>query len=145
MNYDPIDTNTRPAIYPAALSYTHTHREVVLSQKHRSTALTLAHAQTILYKFQGYPIGVPARQCVRSAPLGTPRTASRVRGSGRRRRAEARLLLAGVNTLEDGLGAIHCCRLGDLLRVMCDEGGRARSRATVPRTIIRAVPLGSVS
>jgi len=35
--------------------------------------------------------------------------------------------------------------LGDLLRVVCDEGGRARSRATVPSTIVRAVPLGSVS
>jgi len=41
---------------------------------------------------------------VRSAPLGTPHTASRVRGSGRRRRAGARLLLAGDTTFEDGLG-----------------------------------------
>jgi len=69
---------------------------------------------------------------VRSAPLGTPRTASRVRGSGRRRRAGARLLLAGDNTFEDGLGIIHYCRLGDLLRVVCDEGGRARSGQTRP-------------
>jgi len=36
-----------------------------------------------------------------------PRTASRVRGSGCRRRAGARLLLAGDNTFEDGLGIIH--------------------------------------
>ena len=41
---------------------------------------------------------------MRSAPLGTPHTASRVRGSGRRRRAGARLLLAGDTTFEDGLG-----------------------------------------
>jgi len=57
---------------------------------------------------------------VRSAPFGTPRTASRIRGSGCRRRARARLLLAGDNTFEDGLGIIHYCRLGDLLRVVCD-------------------------
>jgi len=56
-----------------------------------------------------------------------PRTASRVCGSGRRRRAGARLLLAGDNTLEDGLGSIHYCRLEDLLCVVCDEGGRAHS------------------
>jgi len=41
---------------------------------------------------------------VRSAPLGTPRTASHIRGSGCRRRAGARLLLAGDYTFEDGLG-----------------------------------------
>jgi len=35
---------------------------------------------------------------VRSAPLGTSRTASRVCGSSRRRRAGAHLLLAGDNT-----------------------------------------------
>ena len=52
---------------------------------------------------------------MRSAPLGTPRTASRIRGSGCRRRAGARLLLAGDNTFEDGLGIIHYCRLGDVL------------------------------
>ena len=51
---------------------------------------------------------------MRSAPLGTPRTASRIRGSGCRRRAGARLLLAGYNTFEDGLGIIHYCRLGDV-------------------------------
>jgi len=51
----------------------------------------------------------------------------------------------GDDTFEDGLGIIHYCRLGDLLRVVCDEGGRARSRATVPSTIVCAVPLGSVS
>jgi len=82
---------------------------------------------------------------VRSAPLGTPRTASRIRGPGCRRCAGARLLLAGYNTFEDGFGIIHYCRLGDLrsaVRVVCDEGGRARSRATVPSTIVRAVPLG---
>jgi len=90
-------------------------------------------------------MGEPARQCVRSTPLGTPRTASRVRGSGRRRRAGARLLLAGVTTFEDDLGIIHYCHLGDLLRVVCDEGCRARLRATVPSTIIRAMPLRSVS
>jgi len=82
---------------------------------------------------------------VRSAPLGTPHTASRIRGSGSRRRAGACLLLAGDNTFEDGLGIIHYCRLGDLLRVVCDEGGRARSRATAPSTIVRVVLLGSVS
>jgi len=36
-------------------------------------------------------------ECVRSAPLGRPRTASRVCGSGRRRLAETRLLLARDN------------------------------------------------
>ena len=82
---------------------------------------------------------------MRSAPLGTPRTASRIRGSGCRRRAGARLVLAGYNTVEDSPGIIHYCRFGDLLRVVCDEGGRARSRATVPSTIVSAVPLGSVS
>ena len=60
---------------------------------------------------------------MQSAPLGTSRTASRIRGSGCRRRARARLLLAGDTTFEDGLGIIHYCRLGDLLRVVCDEGG----------------------
>ena len=34
---------------------------------------------------------------------------------------------------------IHFCRLGDLLRVMCDEGGWARSRATLSY-LVRAVP-----
>jgi len=52
-----------------------------------------------------------------------------MRGSGCRRRGGARLLLAGDNTFGDGLGIIHYCRLGYLLRVVCDEGGRARSRA----------------
>ena len=61
---------------------------------------------------------------MRSAPLVTPRTASRIRGSGCRRRAEARLLLAGDETFEDGLGILRLCRLGDLLHVMCDEGGQ---------------------
>jgi len=60
---------------------------------------------------------------VQSGPVGTPRTASRIRGSGCRRHAGARLLLVGDNTFEDGLGIIHCIRLGDLLRVVCDEGG----------------------
>jgi len=55
-----------------------------------------------------------------------PRTANRVRDSGRRRRAGARLLLAGDHPVEDVLGIIHYCRLTDLLRVVCDEGGRAR-------------------
>ena len=68
---------------------------------------------------------------MRSAPLGTPRTARCARGSGRGRRTGARLLLAGDHTFEDGLGNIHYCRLGDLLRVVCDEGGRGRSRATI--------------
>jgi len=45
------------------------------------------------------------------APLGTPRTASRIRGSGCRRRAGARLLLAGDNTFEDGLGVHRLVRL----------------------------------
>jgi len=54
-------------------------------------------------------------------------------------------VLAGYNTVEDSPGIIHYCRFGDLLRVVCDEGGRARSRATVPSTIVSAVPLGSVS
>jgi len=76
---------------------------------------------------------------VRSAPLGTPRTASRIRGSGCRRRAGARLLLAGENAFEDVLGIIHYC-LTDLLRVVCDEGGRARSRATVPRARRSPIP-----
>jgi len=40
-------------------------------------------------------------KCVRSAPLGTPRTASRRRSSGSRRRAVACLLLAGDTTFED--------------------------------------------
>jgi len=44
---------------------------------------------------------------VRSAPLGTPRTASRIRCFGCRRRAGARLLLAGASAIEDGLGIIH--------------------------------------
>jgi len=34
-------------------------------------------------------------------------------------RGGARLLLAGDTTFEDGLGIIHYCRLGDLLRVVC--------------------------
>jgi len=55
-----------------------------------------------------------------------------MRGSGCRRRVGARLLLAGDDTFEDGLGIIHYYRLRDLLRVVYDEGGRARSRATVP-------------
>jgi len=55
---------------------------------------------------------------VRSAPLGTPRTASRMRGSDCRRRAGARLLLAGDNTFEGGFGIFHYCRLLDLLRVV---------------------------
>ena len=46
--------------------------------------------------------------------FGTPRTASRVRGSGRRRQAGARLMIDGDSTYEDGLGDIHSCRLGDL-------------------------------
>jgi len=54
---------------------------------------------------------------VRGAPLGTPRTASRIRGSGCRRRTGTRLLLPGDNAFEDGLGIIHYCRLGDQLRV----------------------------
>jgi len=54
---------------------------------------------------------------VLSAPSDTPRTASQVRGSGRRRRAGARLLLARDNSIEDGHGIIHYCRLGDLLHV----------------------------
>jgi len=54
-------------------------------------------------------------------------------------------VLAGETTFGDGLGIIHYCRFGDLLRVVCDEGGRARWRATVLSTIVRAVPLGSVS
>jgi len=82
---------------------------------------------------------------VRSAPLGTPRTASSIRISGCRRRAGARHLLAGDDTFEDGLGIIHYCRLGYLMRVVCDEGGRARSRATVLGTIFSAVPLRYVS
>jgi len=57
-------------------------------------------------------------ECVRSAPLGTPRTASRIRSSGCRRRAGARLLLAGDTTFEDVLGIIRYCRIGDLLRVV---------------------------
>jgi len=67
-------------------------------------------------------------------------TASSVRGSGRRMRAGARLLLAGENTFEDGLGIIHYCRLGDLLRAVCGEGDRARSRATTSSTIVRTMP-----
>ena len=45
-----------------------------------------------------------------------PRTASRIRGSGCRRCAGARIMLAGDNTFEDGLGITHFYRLGDLLR-----------------------------
>ena len=55
---------------------------VCVREKQRHTAPTLSHAQTMLYKRLGHPIGKPVRQCGRSAPLGTPRTASRVRGSG---------------------------------------------------------------
>jgi len=84
-----------------------------------------------MYRVKPKPPGEPARQSACGAPLGTQRTASRIRGSGCRRRAGARLLLAGDNTFEDGLGIIHYCRLGDLLRVVCDVGGRARSRTTV--------------
>jgi len=67
--------------------------------------------------------------------------------ANRRGRARTRRLRAEDNTFEDGLGLgiIHYCRLGDLQCVVCGEGGRARSRATIPSTIIRAVPLGSVS
>ena len=61
---------------------------------------------------------------MRSAPLGTLRTASHIRGSGRPRRAGARLLLAGENAVADGLRTIHDCRLENLLRVVCDEGVR---------------------
>jgi len=43
---------------------------------------------------------------VRSAPLGTPRTAS-IRGSGGRKRAGARLLFAGDNTFEVFLSRNH--------------------------------------
>jgi len=50
--------------------------------------------------------------------------------------------LREIVTFADGLGSIHYFRLGDLLGVGCDEGGRARWLATVPSTIVRAVPLG---
>jgi len=36
-------------------------------------------------------------------------------------RAVVRLLVAGDNTFDDGLGIIHYCRLGDMLRVVCDD------------------------
>jgi len=45
---------------------------------------------------------VRAKQALRHATHRQPRT-----GSGRRRRAGARLLLAGDNTFEDGLGMVH--------------------------------------
>jgi len=48
---------------------------------------------------------------VRSAPLGTPRTASRIRGSGCRRRAGARLLLAGDQAPTEWLQARRNCIL----------------------------------
>jgi len=73
---------------------------------------------------------------VRSAPFGTPRTASRIRGLGRRRRAGARLLPAGDNTFEGGLGIIHYRRLGDLLPVVCEEGGRVDTSRVNPILII---------
>jgi len=41
-----------------------------------------------------------------------------MRGSDCRRRAGARLLLAGDNTFEGGFGIFHYCRLLDLLRVV---------------------------
>ena len=78
---------------------------------------------------------------MRSAPLGTPRTASRICGSGCRRRAGARLLLAGDNAFEDGLAIIHYCRLGDLLRVVCDEGaftGETITRGWLETKMFRA-------
>jgi len=71
---------------------------------------------------------------VRSAPLSTPPTASRIRGSGLRRRAGVRRLLAGENTFEVGLGSIHYCRLGDLLRVVCPYVGNPRSKEKNPES-----------
>jgi len=61
--------------------------------------------------------GACQTECVLSAPLGAPRTASRVRGSGRRRRTGVRLLFVGDdNTFEGGLDLeiIYYGRLGDL-------------------------------
>ena len=75
--------------------------------------------------------------------MGLPPRALRRGERMHRRQSSTRLLLAGDTTVEDGLGTIHYCRLTKKLRVVCDEGGRARSRATEPRTIVRAVPHGS--
>jgi len=79
---------------------------------------------------------------VRSAPLGTPRTASCIRGSGCRSRAGARFLLAGDNTFQDGLGSIHYCRLGDLPRVVYDDtqGGQSKETDSRGRTVAESQP-----
>ena len=69
---------------------------------------------------------------MRSAPLGTPRTANRIRGFGCRRRAGARLLLEGDTLFEDGLGIIQYCRLGRSAACGVRRWRLARSRATVP-------------
>jgi len=101
------------------------------SQKQRNTALTLAHAQTILYKQLDHPHkgrGSCSTECVWSAPLGTPRTASRIRGSGRRRRAGLTLLLARESTLEDGLGIIHYCHMRELSQTVYIQKRHAHTR-----------------
>jgi len=78
---------------------------------------------------------------VRSAPLRTPRTDSRIRGSGCRRSTGARLLLAGDTTFEDGLGIIQYCRLGDLPRVVCHTDSRPPPPPVRVRVKVRVNPL----
>ena len=96
------------------------HPRVTETKKQRPN--TGARANNTLHTLLGYPIGEPVRQSAcKARPWARHGPLARIRGSGCRRRAGARLLLAGDNTFEDGLGIIHYCRLGDLLRVVCDE------------------------
>jgi len=71
-----------------------THHTETKKQSHN----TGARANNILHQELGYSIGEPARQSACEArPLGTPHTASRIRGSGYRRRAGVSLTyLSGV-------------------------------------------------
>jgi len=56
-----------PLGYPANIAVSSSSYVLnMYSQKQRNKALTLAHAQTILYKKLGHPIGQPARQSARS-------------------------------------------------------------------------------
>jgi len=66
-------------------------------------------------------------------------------GGGTKKMKTRRVCFSRYLAVNYGLGLGLGLTLGDLLRVVCDEGGRARSRATIPSTIVRAVPLGSVS
>ena len=54
-------------------------RQARFTETKKQSPNTGARANNTLHKELGYPIGEPAKQSVRSAPLGTPRTASRQR------------------------------------------------------------------